>query len=126
MTSRAVVVAPGAGLTTGLLVAVLVIEALPYEFSAIIGLPVGLLAGITVGVLVGWHYEGTGTVVRSVADGAAGFGYAVALLLVIRYADVFGLRSAVTFERLVVSSVVFGLAVLVGAWLDTSRSRPSN
>lgn len=126
MTSRAVVVAPGAGLTAGLLVAVLVIEALPFEFSAIIGLPVGLLAGIAVGLLVGWHYEGAGTVVRSVADGAAGFGYAVVLLLGIRYADVFGLRSAVSFERLVVISVVIGVGVLVRAWLDTSRSRPSN
>ncbi|MEF8975192.1 MAG: hypothetical protein V5A21_03065 [Halapricum sp.] len=126
MTSRAAVVAPGAGLSTGLLVAVLVIEALPYEFSAIIGLPVGLLAGSAVGLLVGWHYEGASFIVRSVADGAAGFGYAVALLLVIRYADVFGLRSAVTFERLVVSSVVVGVAVPVRAWLDTSRSRPSN
>lgn len=124
MTGRTVAIALGTGFTTALLVAVSVIEALPYEFSAIIGLPVGLVAGVAVAVLVGWRYERTRPAVSGVADGAAGFGYAVVLLLTVRYADFLGLESAITFERLVVVSAVVGVAALVASWLHALR--PSN
>jgi len=125
MTGRTVAIALGAGFTAGLLVAVFVIEALPYEFSAIIGLPTGLFAGVAVAVLVGWRSERTRPAVRGVAGGAAGFGYAVALLLAVRYADFLGLESAITFDRLVVVSAVVGVATLVVSWLHASRSRSS-
>ncbi|QSG07383.1 hypothetical protein [Halapricum desulfuricans] len=121
MTGRTVAIALGTGFTTALLVAVSVIEALPYEFSAIIGLPVGLVAGVAVAVLVGWRYERASPAVRSVAGGAAGFGYAVVSLLAVRYADFLGLESAITFERLVVASAVVGVAALVVSWLHASR-----
>ncbi|QSG16128.1 hypothetical protein [Halapricum desulfuricans] len=121
MTGRTVAIALGTGFTTALLVAVSVIEALPYEFSAIIGLPVGLVAGVAVAVLVGWRYERTRPAARGVAGGAAGFGYAVVLLLAVRYADFLGLESAITFERLVVVSAVVGVAALVASWLHASR-----
>jgi len=45
MTFRSALAALGAGITTFLVVAVLVIELLDVEFSAIVGLPVGAVAG---------------------------------------------------------------------------------
>jgi xanthosine utilization system XapX-like protein len=48
MPSRPLLVAAGAGLTVGLVVAVLVIEAVPVELSALVGLRAGIIAGLLV------------------------------------------------------------------------------
>ncbi|MFC7115804.1 hypothetical protein ACFQH2_13795 [Natronoarchaeum sp. GCM10025703] len=45
--------AVGAGVTTALLVAVVIIELLQIEFSALVGLPVGVITGIIVTVWLG-------------------------------------------------------------------------
>lgn len=54
MDGRTILSAVGAGLTTFLLVSVAVIEVLDFEFSPLVGLPIGLMVGVgvTVGVFV--------------------------------------------------------------------------
>lgn len=54
MNPRHLLTAVGAGITMFLVVTVLVIELLAVEFSAIVGVPLGLLAGlvVTIGLAV--------------------------------------------------------------------------
>jgi hypothetical protein len=114
---RSHAVALGAGITTALLVAVLVIEAIAVEFSAIVGLPIGLLAGGITTALVSRRYDRVARPVRALFDGSAGFGYTVVLLLAGRYVGRLGLRSVVTFERLVAAAVVVAILTGLASWL---------
>lgn len=114
---RTGLIAVGTGITTALVVAVLVIEALAFEFSAMIGLPVGLIAGLVAALAVGSRYGRVGRTPRSLLDGVAAFGYAVVLLLALRYVGRLGLRSVVTVERLLALAVVAGVVVAAGSWL---------
>lgn len=112
-----VAVALGAGLTTFLVVTVLVIEALSFEFSAIVALPIGLLAGVAVLVLVGLTLPLAGRFGRGLAVGAAGFGYAVVLLLAVRYVDLAGLRSELSMDLVVAAAGVVAAVAFVAAAL---------
>lgn len=113
----------GTGISVGLVVTVLAIEALPFEFSAIVALPVGLLAGGMAGVLVARRYERVDRPTRALFDGSAGFGYTVVLLLAARYVGRLGLRSIVTVEFVAVAAVVVALLTAVASWL---LGRPSD
>lgn len=117
MSIRSQAVALGAGITTALLVAVLVIEALLIEFSAIVGLPVGLLAGGVTTVLVARRYDSVDDAARALFEASAGFGYTVVLLLALRYVGRLGLRSLVTVDRLVAVAVVAALLTGLASWL---------
>jgi hypothetical protein len=116
MNSRALVAAAGAGLTTFLVVAVLLIEALPFEFSAIVGLPAGAVVGVLVAALVTASYADAGRAVRAVVDGAAAFSYAALAALAVRYVDLAGLRGAVTLPRLAGFAAVVAVAVAAVSW----------
>lgn len=114
MNSRTLFTAIGAGFTTFLLVAVLVIEFLNVEFSAIIGLPVGLIAGI--GVSMGL-YRSLGDLslgVRRVVTAYAGFGLAVLVVLAGSYVNLVS-----EFSVELVAGAGLGTAVLVylALWL---------
>ena len=122
MSVRSQAVALGAGITTALLVAVLVIEALPIEFSAIVGLPVGLLAGGVTTVAVARRYDSVDDATRALFAASAGFGYTVVLLVALRYVGRLGLRSLVTVERLVAVAVVVALLTGFASWLFGQRS----
>lgn len=77
MNARRPLTALGAGITGFLVVAVAVIELLAVEFSAIIGLPLGLLAGIGVAVVVFLKHDESSDVLRWLAAALAGFGYGI-------------------------------------------------
>lgn len=116
MNVRTALVALGTGLTVTLLTAVLLIEALPYEFSAIVGLPVGVLAGVVTTLLVVGRYgEGQPAVWRLV-DGLAGFGFAVVILLAVLYVDLAGLSSWIDLPALVAGAVFAAVAVSIFSW----------
>ncbi|WP_424005511.1 hypothetical protein ACOZ4I_19295 (plasmid) [Haloarcula salina] len=109
MDSRSVGVSIGAGITVFLVVAVTVIELLNVEFSALVGLPVGLLAGVAVTIVVAIRYDVLGGPARYAVDAAAGFGFAVVALLAVSYVDLAGLRSELSTD------VTVGIALLAAA-----------
>lgn len=77
MNVRRPLTALGAGITGFLVVAVAVIELLAVEFSAIIGLPIGLVAGLAVAVVVLLKHDESPDVLRWLAAALAGFGYGI-------------------------------------------------
>lgn len=99
----------GAGLTTFLLVAVGVIEALDMEFSAIIGLPVGLLAGLVVLVILWSRLDGVGIAVRRATSAYATVGLAVLVFMALRYVNIG--RDVLTID--VITGLSIGLAAIV-------------
>lgn len=90
MHSRRAFTALGAGLTTGLLVAVLVIEILPFELSALVGLPVGILAGLTTLAAVAVAFDGFDAAERRALTAYAAFGAIVVAVSVLNYLNVAG------------------------------------
>jgi N6-adenosine-specific RNA methylase IME4 len=96
----------GAGITAFLVVSVAVIEFVNVEFSALLGLPAGLLAGATVAVVVAAQYDTLADPVRYAVDAATGFGFAVVTLLAVRYVNLAGLRTELS------TGVTVGIALL--------------
>lgn len=89
MNVRHALTALGAGLTTGLLVAVLVIELLDFEFSALVGLPVGVLAGLTALATVTVVYDGLDVMERRAMSAYAAFGLTVVVIAGLSYVNLF-------------------------------------
>jgi hypothetical protein len=114
MNARTLLTAVGAGTTTFLLVAVLVIELLDVAFSAMVGLPVGLLAGLAVSVALWLSADGLSPGARRAATAYATFGLAVLALLALRYVNVG--RRALSFEVIVGT----GLAAVVVVYVFLS------
>lgn len=97
MNVRHALTALGAGLTTGLVLAVLVIEMLAFEFSALIGLPVRILGGLTVLATVAIAFEGLRVRVRRALSAYAAFGLTVIGIAALSYVNlVTGLSGQVT------------------------------
>ncbi len=82
--------AVGAALTTGLLVAVAITEMLAVEFSVLIGLPVGILAGLVVLATVGIAFDGLDPMERRALSAYAGFGLTVVGLAALAYLNLLG------------------------------------
>jgi hypothetical protein len=125
MDSRRVLTALGAGVTTFLLVAVLVIELLDFEFSAIVGLPVALLAGIAAAVVLSITPLDQQPVLRRLLAAYATFGPTIFALLGLRYLNIG--RTILSVELVVIvalgaSAVVF--AVLWGKATCNSERVP--
>lgn len=104
--------AVGTGITAFLVVAVSVIELLDIEFSAMVGLPVGLLVGIVVFVLVLLRHDDADEPVRWAVAGFAGFGYGILLALGTAYVNLVD----VGFE----GTIGVGVGVAVIAFLGTA------
>jgi hypothetical protein len=79
--------AVGAGLTTGVVVAILVIELLGVELSALVGLPVGLLAGLTVLAAVSVADDSLSVTERRVLSAYAAFGLTVVTIAALSYVN---------------------------------------
>jgi len=124
MEPRTLGVALGAALATALVVGVGVTAALAstIEFSALVGLPAGLLAGAAALATVGRDYPDAGAGPKRLAEGAAGFGYAVLALAAARYVALADPQSALGVGRIAAVGVVAGVAVALGAWF-LSRTR---
>ncbi|WP_436935888.1 hypothetical protein [Halovenus marina] len=115
MGSRRTVTAVGTGLTTVLVVSVAVIELLNVEFSALVGLPVGVLAGVVAFLSLWDSLDELSPFVRRVASAYATFGLTVVLLLALRYVNV--ARGTLSVE--VIAGVAIAVAILtyLGLWL---------
>lgn len=114
------VTAVGAGVTVLLLVAVVVIESLNWEFSAIVGLPVGLAAGVVTVALVRLGGGRLARTPRAALDAVAGFGYGVLTLLAADYVHLVALSTDAT----VVGGVAAGAVLGVASWLAARERRP--
>lgn len=115
MESRRVLTSIGAGVATFLLVAVLVIELLNFEFSAIVGLPVGLVAGLVVFVGLWTRIAEFRPTVRRFASAYASFGLAILLLLALRYVDIG--RDVLSTDVIAGLGFVTAVAVYGSLWL---------
>jgi len=120
MSKRSVAAAVGAGITVFLVTAVAVIELFDIEFSALVGLPVGLLAGAGVAVVVAARYDALASTVRYAVDAVAGFGLAVVALLAVSYVNVAGLRAVLSTD------VTVGIAVVIAAFAALASWRTSD
>jgi hypothetical protein len=121
MDARKLLTVIGAGVTSFLLVAVLVIELLNFEFSAIIGLPAGLLVGVAVAVGLWIRGDEFSHGVRRIVAAYAAFGMAVLLLFTFRYVNIG--RSVLTFEVVVGGSLATGVVVYIALiLLDRTQS----
>ena len=102
----------GAGLTTFLLVAVGVIELLDFEFSAIIGLPVGLLAWL--------RFEDLSRGARRLASAYGTVGIVALVLLALRYVDVG--RNVFSVDVIAGAGVAAAIAVYVALLVSDKNS----
>lgn len=109
MNTRVAGASVGAGITVFLIAAVAVIELWNVEFSALVGLPVGLLAGAAAAVAVAIRYDALVGPARYTVDAVAGFGLAIIVVLAISYVNLAGLRSALSTD------VTVGIAALAAA-----------
>lgn len=125
MNLRRVLTAVGAGVSTFLLVAVALTATLPFEFSAIVGLPVGLLAGVGVLALLLVTLEDLTEPVQRLITAYAVFGIAVVAALAARYANLGPSRDVLSTDAIAVGGVVLAvIAYAVLWWQDrTGRSR---
>ncbi len=115
MQPRAAIAGLGAGITTFLVVAVIVIELLDFEFSGIPGLPVGLLAGIAVLALVIARYEAVSAIQRAAIDRVSGFGIGAILILALEYVHLLELATDTTVG---VGFLIGGLAGIASWVMD--------
>jgi hypothetical protein len=120
MAPRSVLTTIGAGITTFLLISVLIIELLDMEFSAIIGLPVGVVAGIVVSVVLWVARNQLSPGVRRAVTAYATFGVALLVLLALRYVNIG--RGVLRFEVLVGGSIAAVVVVYIVLYLiDSNR-----
>lgn len=98
-----------------LVVTVAVIELLAFEFSALIGLPIGLLAGIAVAVVILLKHNDVSDVPRWVAAALAGFGYGIIVTFAATYVNLVEIQ----FETRLAIGVFAGvLAVVLAVFQD--------
>lgn len=116
MNTRRGVTVVGTGVSTALIVAVLVTTVLqgPIEFSAIIGLPVGLVVGLFALVGTAVTVERVDTLAGAALGGYAAFGYAVLGCLLLRYVDVGGARRTLGLYEIVGIAVLVAIVAFVG------------
>lgn len=111
MTIGRVLAAIGTGIVTLLVVAVAVIELLAFEFSAIVGVPIGLLAGVILAAIVAASFDGLTGPLRWVVAGVSGVGFGLLLALATSYVNI------AEFE--VTQTLVIGLVVGIFTGLGT-------
>jgi len=119
VTARRALLAVGAGLTTLLVVGGLLTALLPFEFSALVGLPVGLLAGLLAAVLTLGAPIRPGTPGGRAVRAYAAFGYVVVGLAALSYVNVAGFRGTLTVTQWAAVGVLAAVTVYLGLWLRT-------
>lgn len=116
MDTRKILTTIGAGITSFLIVIVLVIELLNMEFSAIIALPIGLLAGVIVIVGLWVAVDELSLGIRRAVTAYATFGLVLLVFLALRYVNI--ARSLLTFEVIVGGSLAAVVIVYVALFLN--------
>lgn len=112
MDVRKLLTSVGGGITTFLLVTVVIIELLDMEFSAIIALPIGLLVGLAVLAGIWISIEEMGPGVQRATSAYASFGLVLLALLGLRYVNVG--RNVLTFDVVVGVSLATAVVVFLG------------
>ena len=121
MSIRSTLSALGAGFATFVLVSIAVIEVLDFEFSALVGLPVGLIVGAGVAVAIFLTYANRSTGVQRVITSVASFGYAILVLLGVRYVNLGGLRSAISVQMIAGIGVACAVLVFLGLYVSDAK-----
>lgn len=118
MDAQAVLAAAGAGVATVLLVGGVLTAVLEpaIRFSALVGLPVGLLAGLAafVGIVLG--LDRTDTLAGQLLGGYAAVGFAVIGYLALSYANVAGVGGTLGTTQLGIVAALVGAVVAGGLW----------
>lgn len=122
MELRTLFVAVGAAIAGFLVVAVAVIELLAFEFSALVGLPAGLLAGLVVLAAVLTRHGAASEPLRWLAAGAAGFGYGIVLALGANYVNLADVGFETTVAVGVGAAAVAALATALTGRRDPGAS----
>jgi hypothetical protein len=118
MNARRAITALGSGITVFLVVAAAVIEVLDFEFSALIGLPIGLIAGIVAVVVVILTHDDISDSLRWGIAAVAGFGYGILATVAASYVNLFDTQ----FEtRLIIGGIAAVLAVGLVVFRDRER-----
>lgn len=118
MDRRAPLAIIGGGITTFFVVAVAAIELLDVGFSAIIGLPLGAVAGIGWALVVWASYDELPVTRRRLATAYGAVGTTLLLLLAARYVNLG--RDVLTVEAMVGTAVLVGIAT----YLELRLFRP--
>lgn len=114
MDPREVLTSIGSGVTTFFVVTVLVIELLDFEFSAIIGIPIGIFAGIAVLYILLLTIGDVPESARIILAGYAAFGLLLFFLLAVQYVNIG--RSVLTTPRVLGISVAGAILTIFGTW----------
>ncbi|QIO24072.1 hypothetical protein [Haloarcula sp. JP-L23] len=117
---RTPLAAVGGAVTTFLLVAVTVIELVNVEFSALVALPLGLLAGLGTLMAVALNLADLSPERRRLLFAYAAFGPAVLLVLALSYVNVG--RSLLTAEVAVGVGLLATAVVYVSLWRRESAA----
>ncbi|RAW43930.1 hypothetical protein DQW50_17010 [Halorubrum sp. 48-1-W] len=120
MNARKLLTTIGAGVTSFLLVSVSIIELLNIEFSAIVGLPVGLLVGVAVSVGLWIRGDELSLGIRRALTAYAAFGIALLVFLALRYVHIG--RSVLTLEAIVGGSLA-AVVIVYGTLFFHDRNR---
>jgi hypothetical protein len=113
MDIRHALTALGAGLTTGLVVAVAVIEMLNFELSALVGLPVGVLAGLVVLATVGVAFDALDRMERRALSAYAAFGLTVITIAALSYVN---LLSGISGQVAAGAGLAVTVLTYLGLW----------
>ena len=107
--------AVGGGITTFLVTAVLLIELLDFEFSAVVGLPVGLLVGVVFAAGVWFAPDRQPVAVQRLVSAYAVVGPTVIVLFGLRYIHIG--RQFLAAEVIAGFGLVAAVVVYAGLWL---------
>lgn len=122
MNVRLFATAVGAGLTTALVVGGLMTALLTFEFSAIIGVPVGLASGALAFVAVA-AVDRIETPRGRLLSAYGSVGYVVLLYAAASYVNLAGIRGALSLQQILALGVAVGLLVFAGLWV-ADRDEP--
>lgn len=122
MNVRLFATAVGAGLTTALVVGGLMTALLTFEFSAIIGVPVGLASGALAFVAVA-AVDRIETPRGRLLSAYGSVGYVVLLYAATSYVNLAGIRGALSLQQILALGVAVGLLVFAGLWV-ADRDEP--
>lgn len=104
---RRFLVGLGAGITTFLLVAVVVIEAVAVDPGAgILGVLAGAIIGGAILGAVAYKFEDADAALQSGIQAVAAFGYTALVLFFLEYANVAGLRSVIDTVSIAVTATI--------------------
>lgn len=117
----------GAALTTFGVVAVVVIQAIRVDpVAGILGVGLGALWALGVFAAVFLTIENASPTIRRDVTAIAVFGYVAAGVLFLSYANVAGLRSAISPSVVVGAGVVAGIVAWVALWRRNHREAPAS